>query len=70
MVLPHERIERPPVELGHVEVRENDIIALRLELREGMPPIARRVHAVADAPEQPLERADDARLIVDNQNRP
>jgi hypothetical protein len=69
-VLPHEGIERAPVELGHAEIRENDSIAPLLELREGLPPIARRVYAVAITAQQSDQPPDHARLVVHNQNHP
>jgi hypothetical protein len=40
----HLGIEGASVELGHAQVTEDDVIALRLERGEGMPPIPRRGH--------------------------
>lgn len=66
--LPQVGIERPPVELGHPQVTQDHVIALPLERGEGVPAIRRRLHDVAVPLEQPGQRADQARLIVNDQN--
>jgi hypothetical protein len=53
MLLPQDGVERWPVELGHAEIRQNDIIALRLELGEGVPAIARGLDGVAVPAQEP-----------------
>jgi hypothetical protein len=65
-VLPQQRIERAPIELGHPQVRQDHIIALSLELGEGVTPIARRRHAVAVPVQEPGQPADNARFIVNH----
>jgi hypothetical protein len=44
--LPQVGIERASVQLGHPQVTQDHVIVLRLELREGVPSIARRLDHV------------------------
>ena len=59
-------IERTPIELGHPQVTQDHVIALRLERRQGLASIARRRHDVPVALEEPDQRADQAHLIIND----
>jgi hypothetical protein len=59
-------IEGAPVELGHAQVTQDHVIRLRLERSQGVPAIARRRHHVPVALEEPGQRADQARLIIND----
>ena len=65
-LLPEERVEGPPVEVGHLEVRQDHVIGLLLEPGQGVTAIARRADAVAIAAQESCQGADDARLIVND----
>jgi hypothetical protein len=69
-VLPQQRLERAPIELGHPQVRQDYVIALSLEPGEGVTPMARRRHPVAVVVQEPGQPADNARFIVNHSNAP
>jgi hypothetical protein len=68
--LPQAGVQRSPVKLRHVKIRQNDVIALRLEPGEGVAPIGGRLHSVAIPAQEPRQRANDTRLVINNQNGP
>ena len=67
-LLPQAEVERVPVHLGHRQVRHDDVIALGLQLGERVPPIPRRLHAVAITAQEHGQCANQARFIVNHQN--
>ena len=59
-------VESWPVQAGHMQVTQNDVIASRLKLYQGVLAIARRVDAIAIPAQEACQGADDARLIVNH----
>jgi hypothetical protein len=55
------------IELGHPQVTQDHVRALRLKCSQGVAAIACRRHDVPVSPEEPGERADQAGLIIKNQ---
>ena len=49
-----------------MQVTQNDVIASRLKLYQGVLAIARRVDAIAIPAQEACQGADDARLIVNH----
>ena len=68
--LPQAGIKRLPVKLRHAKIQQNNIIGLRLEPGEGLAPIGGRLHSVAIPAQEPRQRANDTRLVINNQNGP
>jgi hypothetical protein len=54
------------IELGHPQVTQDHVRALRLKCSQGVAAIACRRHDVPVSPEEPGERADQAGLIIKN----
>ena len=68
--LPQAGIKRLPVKLRHAKIQQNNIIALRLKPGEGVALIGGRPHSVAIPAQEPRQRANDTRLVINNQNAP
>ena len=59
-------VEGWPVQAGHMQVTQNDVIASLLKLCQGALAIARRADTIAIPAQEACQGADDARLIVNH----
>ena len=61
-------VERWSIQLRHPQVTQDQVIVPLLELGQGALAIVRRINAVAVVVEEPGQRPDKTRLIVNQQN--
>src|SRR5437764_1828694 len=70
ILLRQEGVEGGPVQVGHMQVTYNHVVAPLVEQGEGPLAIGRRLDVVAIPAQELGQRADDARLIINHENCP